>query len=319
MKTNDTCIIADDFDSEGEIILGKNVVIERNVVFRGGMIIIGDNCLIREGVYIHVTKSFELGHDSHLGYKWNIEGREITIGHHLFCVDGFRIGEGMIGGGSATDVMSKLTIGNYCHLGLQTLINTAREVSIGNNVGFGFRSCIFTHGAWQNVLEGYSAKFAPVKILDNVWIPSNVTILPGVIIGEGSTIGSGSVIIHDVAPHTFVGGNPAKVIKDSHEWPRVLSYGQKYKIVKEIIELWQTFIADQYPINIKYYTTRISILEENAHADLIEMSFDETFDQPEADVIFYLTSYTKKQQNPSLIANHLENFLRRRGIKFMEN
>lgn len=53
----------------------------------------------------------------------------------------------------------------------------------------------------------------PITVKDHVWIGANATILPGVTIGEGAVIAAGSVVIKDVAPHTVVGGNPARLIK----------------------------------------------------------------------------------------------------------
>ncbi len=42
-----------------------------------------------------------------------------------------------IGGGSAYELPSRLEIGHYVHLGVQTLVNTARPVTIGHEVGLG--------------------------------------------------------------------------------------------------------------------------------------------------------------------------------------
>jgi acetyltransferase-like isoleucine patch superfamily enzyme len=53
----------------------------------------------------------------------------------------------------------------------------------------------------------------PVMIEENVWIGSDVLILPGVTIGEGVVIGAGSVVTRDIEPMAVVGGNPAKVLK----------------------------------------------------------------------------------------------------------
>jgi acetyltransferase-like isoleucine patch superfamily enzyme len=44
-------------------------------------------------------------------------------------------------------------------------------------------------------------------------IGSSATILCGVTIGEGAIIGAGSVVTRNVAPHTVVAGNPARVLK----------------------------------------------------------------------------------------------------------
>ncbi|MBN1797186.1 MAG: acyltransferase [Spirochaetales bacterium] len=53
----------------------------------------------------------------------------------------------------------------------------------------------------------------PVVINDDVWIGSNVVILPGVTIGASSIIGAGSVVTKDVKNNTICAGVPAKAIR----------------------------------------------------------------------------------------------------------
>lgn len=48
---------------------------------------------------------------------------------------------------------------------------------------------------------------------NDVWIGMDATIMPGVRIGDGAIIAAKSVVTHDVAPYTIVGGNPSRVIK----------------------------------------------------------------------------------------------------------
>ena len=43
-------------------------------------------------------------------------------------------------------------------------------------------------------------------------------IMPGVTIGEGALVAAGSVVTKSVAPHTVVGGNPAKYICTTEEY-----------------------------------------------------------------------------------------------------
>lgn len=52
----------------------------------------------------------------------------------------------------------------------------------------------------------------PVRIHDNVWIGSNVLVMPGAEIGEGSIVSAYSVVSGTVAPYTVVAGNPARRI-----------------------------------------------------------------------------------------------------------
>ncbi len=58
--------------------------------------------------------------------------------------------------------------------------------------------------------EGYGYN-KPVTIGKNVWIASNVTILPGVQIGDNSIIGAGSVVSKDIPSNVIAFGNPIKV------------------------------------------------------------------------------------------------------------
>ena len=51
------------------------------------------------------------------------------------------------------------------------------------------------------------------KIGDDVWIGTNVIILPGVNIGSHCIIGAGSGVTKDVPDYAIVGGVPAKIIR----------------------------------------------------------------------------------------------------------
>ena len=57
------------------------------------------------------------------------------------------------------------------------------------------------------------AKRRVVEIGNDVWIGSNVLLMPGIHIGDGSIIASGAVVTKDVSPYSIVGGVPAKIIR----------------------------------------------------------------------------------------------------------
>jgi len=59
--------------------------------------------------------------------------------------------------------------------------------------------------------KGYTK---PVYIEDNVWLGTNVVVLPGVRIGAGSIISANSVVHKDIPPMVIAGGNPVKIIKE---------------------------------------------------------------------------------------------------------
>jgi len=56
----------------------------------------------------------------------------------------------------------------------------------------------------------------PVTIEDDVWIGIGAIILKGVRIGRGARIDAGAVVTRDVPAGARVGGNPARVLGDSH-------------------------------------------------------------------------------------------------------
>ncbi|MDA8390601.1 MAG: DapH/DapD/GlmU-related protein [Gammaproteobacteria bacterium] len=53
----------------------------------------------------------------------------------------------------------------------------------------------------------------PVKIEKNVWLAGGATIIGGVTVGENAVVAAGAVVTKDVPPNTFVGGNPAQIIR----------------------------------------------------------------------------------------------------------
>lgn len=60
--------------------------------------------------------------------------------------------------------------------------------------------------------------FGKVVIEDWAYIGAYSQIMPGVTIGEGALVAAGSVVTKSVAPHTVVGGNPARFICTTEEY-----------------------------------------------------------------------------------------------------
>ena len=53
----------------------------------------------------------------------------------------------------------------------------------------------------------------PITVGDNVWIGTNVSVLPGVTIGNNTIIGAGSVVNKNIPEGVIAAGNPCKVIR----------------------------------------------------------------------------------------------------------
>jgi acetyltransferase-like isoleucine patch superfamily enzyme len=169
-----------------------------------------------------------LGEHPKVDPRAEIEGRYVRIGDDFF-MDAYA----WIGGGSCMDAHSSLICGNYLHMGRFSHINTARAVIIGDEVGIGIGTRIFTHGAWLPAPAGYPYKFAPVAIGSRVWLP-NAIVSPGVEIGSDVVVLPGSVVTKDLPDGCLAGGTPAKVISEN-AFPKILTEDERDSIIAEIV------------------------------------------------------------------------------------
>ena len=83
-------------------------------------------------------------------------------------------------------------------------------ITIGRNSIIGYNTTLLAH---EYLIDEY--RLGEVIIGDNVMIGANSTILPGVTIGDNAVVAAGSLVHKDVAPGSFVGGNPLRVIRKS--------------------------------------------------------------------------------------------------------
>lgn len=187
---------------------------------------IGKDVVIKNNVTIMVKNSLEINEGSVINDNCIIKGVDIKIGEH-FWMDTYA----EIGTGSCFTPWSKFIAGNNVHIGKYSIINTARQVKIGNGVGLGIDTRIFTHGAYLSALDGYPVTFAPVTLEDNVWCP-NALIHPGVTIGRGTVVATGSVVNKSLPSNCLAGGIPAKIIKENY--PPKLSQKQRAKIILDV-------------------------------------------------------------------------------------
>ena len=124
----------------------------------------------------------------------------------------------------------KITIGDFCFMGVGSKIWSSRSIKIGNNVFISHNVNIMDTNSHeinanqraesfrrkisnQNEIDYSNIDVAEIVIENNVWIGFNAIILKGVHIGEGAIIAAGTIITKDVAAFTIVGGNPAKELK----------------------------------------------------------------------------------------------------------
>jgi acetyltransferase-like isoleucine patch superfamily enzyme len=114
----------------------------------------------------------------------------------------------------------RITIGDWCYIGVRTEIWSMESITIGNRVlishgvnihdGTGHSlDPVERHAHYRHIMkEGHprspeqlpGVSSLPIVIEDDVWISFGVTILKGVRIGAGSVIAANSIVTSDVPP-----------------------------------------------------------------------------------------------------------------------
>tara|TARA_Y100000589_G_scaffold140564_1_gene134285 strand:- start:9581 stop:10213 length:633 start_codon:yes stop_codon:yes gene_type:complete len=113
---------------------------------------------------------------------------------------------------------SKIVIGDKFTCNSNVMINSRGigEIKIGKNVLIGPNSVLRSNNhnfkILQKPINQQGMSEGKIIIEDDVWIGSNVVILPNVIIGKGSIVAAGAVVTSKVKSFSIVGGVPAKEI-----------------------------------------------------------------------------------------------------------
>ena len=113
-----------------------------------------------------------------------------------------------------------VNIGKNCLIATRKWSSEPYLITIGNNCQITYDVSIYTHGGGQalrSICPDFDI-FGKVVIEDWAYIGAYSQIMPGVTIGEGALVAAGSVVTKSVAPHTVVGGNPARFICTTEEY-----------------------------------------------------------------------------------------------------
>ena len=109
-------------------------------------------------------------------------GRNITLGKRIFINSGCRFQD-----------QGGVVIGDDCLIGHNTVMAT-----LNHDLAPSRRADMHP---------------APIVLGRNVWVGSNVTVLPGVTIGDNAVVAAASVVTKDVPENTVVVGSPARVVR----------------------------------------------------------------------------------------------------------
>jgi acetyltransferase-like isoleucine patch superfamily enzyme len=158
----------------------------------------------------HIGDDVRLGDWSVVGPRCIIEG-DVEIGRAAWINP-----DVVIGGGQKE--LGSLRAGDFLHVGLRGFVNIADKVTIGDEVGLGVETKLYTHGGYLNVLHGFPLQRGPISIGSNVWLP-NAMVLPDVTIGSNVVVAAMSLVNRDLPDGCFAGGVPAKVI-EANKYPK---------------------------------------------------------------------------------------------------
>ncbi|QQE88787.1 bifunctional UDP-N-acetylglucosamine diphosphorylase/glucosamine-1-phosphate N-acetyltransferase GlmU [Azotobacter chroococcum] len=172
------------FDLRGELSVGRDVLIDVNVILEGRVVIedgveIGPNCVIRDST---LRKGAQVKANSHL------EGAE--LGEGADCGPFARLRPGAVLG-------AKAHVGNFVELKNAVLGEGAKaghlsylgdaEIGARSNIGAGTITCNYDGANKFRTLMG-----------EDVFIGSNSALVAPVTLGDRATTGAGSVITEDV-------------------------------------------------------------------------------------------------------------------------
>lgn len=285
-----------------EITVKSGAVLTGCKIFSDGNIVIGQGTTIKERTIINAFRS-------------------VFIGNHVI------IDRDVFIGGMQSE-QSALEVGNQSVILFRSYLNTTRRIILGNNVGIGGYCLIFTHSAWQNVLEGNPYKFADVEIKDNSWLPWNVTVLPGVTIEKDATIGSGSTVTRNIPQSVFAAGVPAKVIRQKNS--KHPSLEDRSVILQDILKDFYQYAANFLKLKDLKFSQKGDMTIEYGNTRMIYTFDFKHFGRNDIVLSFKIPERIKRQNmwieldskrsNSSYdLANHFITFVRRYGIKISQN
>lgn len=273
------------------LVLGKACRIGNALKILGeGRIIVGNGVSVGNNVTINVTNKLVIGDRSIIGDNFRIEGRDIELGTEFWS--GYHC---HIGGGSCFERTSKLLAGYWVHLGNYGMINTAKSVTIGNEVGMGIDTKIYTHGAYLSMLDGFPVEFGPIEIGNHVWMPYAI-VLPNVRIGDNVVIGAGALVTRDLPSGCLALGAPAKVVKENC-YPKKLTRQEKKQIIRNFLS---HFVCDIEKATLSYRELDDEVWLLNEKGDWVRFNLAEQHVYGES----------------TALSERLRNELRRYGVRF---
>jgi acetyltransferase-like isoleucine patch superfamily enzyme len=182
MEDSSTVILKSDATS---LELSDEVTIGRNVV-------LGPNC-----------RTVRIGFGSFLGDEVYIDVPELVIGDYT-----------SIHRGTTIHGYEPCRIGHNCWIGQYCVIDSIGGTSIGNNVGVGAQSQLWSHIKFGDTLAGCRwNSTGPLTVEDDVWFVGHCIVSP-IVAHAGSMLMVGGVATGNMEANRIYAGMPAKDITE---------------------------------------------------------------------------------------------------------
>lgn len=203
-------------------------------------------------IFLKMACNASFGRRSYIGWFSAVSGDSVRLDDFavvkpftlIRCDGDVKIGKYTeIAGFSLIYGSASFIVGNKCYLGTQLLFNVTEDVIIGDEVGIGPRTMIFTHGSFLPYTEGYWAKFGRVIIGNRVWLGAGVFLHPGIEIGNDVFVNSRSVICKKVPDGKVAEGFPAGAIIDMNQIRRSVSPQRKERLIRQILKHFASHIS----------------------------------------------------------------------------
>lgn len=166
-----------------QLVIGKNVKIGANVVIKCQRLVLGDGVIIGDGTRIEMT-DLVIGDYTHINNNCLFTGDD-------WC-----------------------RIGHNCWFGHYSIVNSTGTAYIGNGVGVGAHSQLWSHIYFGDLLEGCRfASRSPLVIEDDVWFVGHCIVSP-IRAQKRSMAMVGSVVTRDMEENHVYAGVPAKDMTD---------------------------------------------------------------------------------------------------------
>jgi|GEM_PF-183820 len=165
--------------------VGNNVRIMTGFVAidRQERVVLGDNVTFHPHVTLRGTGTLIVGDHVWFGPYNHIQtgGHPIVVGEHSHFAPSCVLYPG-------------LSVGPYCGIAAHTVFATvAHDHRVTD----------------KKMVE--TVKWAPIRLVADVWVGANVTITGGVTVAEGCVIGAGAVLTRDTEPYGVYLGVPARL------------------------------------------------------------------------------------------------------------